>query len=120
MKKNVILLVLATVLASCGMFSSLNSGTTINAHEKFVLGDNPHGNFRTHIRNDGSTTLRVFQAPNAGGTHSPILLEPTQSTYLKTDENTALVIENTGSVAGFVSLKVKGDLNLNMGFQNKK
>lgn len=117
MKKNVILLALATLLASCGMFSSLNSGTSINANEKFVLGSNPHGNFHTHLRNDGATTLSVYQAPNNGGTHSPITLKPTESAFIKTDKNTALVIENTETKMGYVTLKVKGDLNLGMVFQ---
>ncbi|OYQ47166.1 putative periplasmic lipoprotein [Flavobacterium aurantiibacter] len=117
MKKNVILLALVTLLVSCGSFSSLNSGTSINANEKFVLGSNPHGNFRTHLKNDGSTTLLVYQEPNDGGTHSPITLKPTESTFIKTDKNTALVIENTETKMGYVTLKVTGDLNLGMAFQ---
>ena len=105
-------LLLAT--SSCGVFNSLNSNTSIKPNESFVLGNNKHGVFKTYLMNEGSTDLNVYQAPMEGGTHSPILLHPKESITVKTEKNTALVIENKGDVYGSVTLKVKGDLNLGM------
>lgn len=56
---------------SCGVISSLNSNTSIKPHDRFVLGQNPQGKFKTHLKNEGVTVLKVFQAPIEGGSHSP-------------------------------------------------
>lgn len=109
-------LLLATT--SCGLFNSLNSNTSIKPKESFVLGNNKHGVFKAYLINEGSTDLKVYQAPIEGGTHSPIVLKPNESAKVKTDKNTALIIENKGDVYGSVTLKVKGDLNLGMTYNN--
>ena len=67
-----------------------------------------------YLINEGSTELKVYKAPIEGGTHSPILLHPKENVTVKTEKNTALIIENKGDVYGSVTLKVKGDLNLGM------
>lgn len=102
---------------SCGVIGSLNSNTSIKPHDRFVLGQNPHGKFKTHLKNEGVTVLKIFQAPIEGGSHSPILVNPQETVQVKTDKNTALVIENTGNEYASVTLKVKGDLNLGMTYQ---
>ncbi len=111
-----ILAVLTTMLlvSSCGVLGSLNSNTSIKPNESFVLGNNTHGSFKTHLKNEGVTVLKVYQAPIDGGTHSPIFIQPQETAFVKTEKNTALIIENTGSEYASVTLKVKGDLNLGM------
>lgn len=118
-KSMILSTILGIILTSCTVFGSLNSNTSIKPNEKFVLGDNKHGSFKTHLKNEGSTILKVYQAPIDGGTHSPVLIKPKESITLKTDRNTALVIENTGNEYASVTLKVKGDLNLGMTYNNK-
>ena len=118
MKKKLALVVLVLSTFSCGVFGSLNSNTSIKPFEKFVLGNNEHGSFKTQLKNEGVTVLKVYQAPIAGGTHSSILIKPKESTTIKTEKNTALIIENTGNEYASVTLKVKGDLNLGMTYNN--
>lgn len=120
MKKILILSVLYVSTISCGVFGSLTSNTKISSKDKFVLGDNKHNSFKSFVKNDGTTILKVYHAPIDGGTHSPIFLDPKESTTIKVASNTALVIENTGDVETNVSLKVRGDLGLSMGYNNKK
>lgn len=116
MKKNLAFAVLLIGTFSCGVFGSLNSNTAIKPKESFVLGNNKHGVFKTYLKNEGVTTLKIYQAPIDGGTHSPILIKPQESARIKTKKNTALIIENTGDEYASVSLKVKGDLNLGMNY----
>lgn len=114
MKKIVALLMISISSVSCGIIGSVNSNTSIKPKEKFLLGKNQHGSFKTYLKNEGVTTLKIYQAPINGGSYSPFLLEPQQEIRVKTEKNTALVIENTGEVYASVTLKVKGDLGLAM------
>jgi hypothetical protein len=118
MKKFAILFALVITTASCGIIGSLNSNTSIKPNESFVLGDNKHGVFKTHLKNEGVTVLKVYKAPNDGGTHSPQWVKPQETIFVKTEKNTALVIENTENQYASVTLKVKGDLNLGMTYNN--
>lgn len=114
MKKSLAFAALIAVTFSCGVFGSLNSNTSIKPHETFVLGHNEHGTFRTRLKNEGVTILKICQKPITGGSHSPVFVNPQQSIEVKTEKNTALIIENTGNDYASVTLKVKGDLNLGM------
>ncbi len=105
------------LVTSCGIFSSLNSNTSIKPKESFVLGNNKHGTFKTTLKNEGVTILKVYQAPIDGGTHSSVLVKPQETTTIKTEKNTALIIENTGDEYASITLKVKGDLNLGMNYK---
>lgn len=113
--KNILTLVSLAILSiSCGIFGSVNSNTSIKPKEKFLLGNNKHGIFKTFLKNEGSTTLKIYKAPINGGSHSYLFIEPQQTKIIKTEKNTALVIENTGDVYANVTLKIKGDLGLAM------
>lgn len=114
MKKSIVVALLFIGTVSCGVFGSLNSNTSIKPKEKFVLGNNKHGSFKTHLKNEGVTILKIYQAPIDGGSYSPILVNPKETATVKTESNTALIIENTGDEYASVTLKVKGDLNLGM------
>jgi hypothetical protein len=118
MKTLITLFAILLIAPSCGVFGSLNSNTSIKPKESFVLGNNEHGSFKTHLKNEGVTLLKVYQAPIAGGTHSPQFVKPQETIFVKTERNTALVIENTGYEYASVTLKVKGDLNLGMTYNN--
>ena len=118
MRATIFTLLVALTISSCGIFSSLNSNTSIKPKESFVLGNNTHGSFKTVMKNVGQTELKVYKAPINGGTHSPIVLKPQESATIKTDKNTALIIENIGDLQASVDLKVTGDLNLGMTYKN--
>jgi hypothetical protein len=117
MKATIALFAILLLTTSCGVFSSLNSNTSIKPKESFVLGNNKHGSFKTHLKNEGVTILKVYQAPIDGGTYSPILIKPQEFASVTTAKNTALIIENTGDEYASVTLKVKGDLNLGMNYK---
>ncbi|WP_445453952.1 hypothetical protein [Flavobacterium sp. 25HG05S-40] len=115
--KTILTTIFATILlSSCGIFSSLNSNTSIKPKECFVLGNNKHGVFKTHLTNEGVTLLKIYKTPITGGTPSPVYIKPKETVYVKMEKNTALVIENTGVEYASVTLKVKGDLNLGMSY----
>jgi hypothetical protein len=116
MKKILALLVLIISTFSCGVFDSLNSNTSIKPKEKFVLGNNKHGSFKTYLKNEGVTILKIYQSPIDGETHSSFIIRPQETAFVKIDKNTALIIENTEDEYGSITLKVKGDLNLGMGY----
>ena len=117
MKKIIALTATIWCIYSCGIIGSLNSNTSIKPHERFVLGQNEHGKFRTYLKNEGTTVLKIFQTPINGVNSSVIILNPQEVVHVKTAKNIALIIENTGDIYGSVTLKVKGDLNLGMTYK---
>jgi hypothetical protein len=118
MKKVILNLVLATTIASCSVFGSLTSNTSIKANESFVLGNNEHKTFKVKLKNVSNHALTVFMAPITGGTHSPIVVNPNETITAKADKNTAIIIENKSNDGANVDLYVTGDLGLSMGYKN--
>jgi hypothetical protein len=118
MKKIIAASFLFVFITSCSIFSSLNSNTTIKPNDSFVLGNNEHGTFKVVLKNFSNHELKIFMAPNSGGTHSYIIVVPNETVKVKADKNTALVIENKSSEQANVTLKVTGDIGLSMGYKN--
>lgn len=116
MKYCTALIIALLLTTSCSIFSSLTSNTTIKPNESFVLGNNQHGSFTTYLKNEGATVLKIYQAPIDGETHSLLVIKPKETVTVRTEKNTALIIENTGNEEASVSLKVRGDLNLGMNY----
>lgn len=116
MKYCTALIIALLLTTSCSIFSSLTSNTTIKPNESFVLGNNQHGSFTTYLKNEGATVLKIYQAPIDGETYSLLVIKPKETVTVRTEKNTALIIENTGNEEASVSLKVRGDLNLGMGY----
>lgn len=118
MKKVITTIVLAVAIASCGVFDSLTSNTTIKPNDSFVLGNNEHGTFKVKLKNVSNHDLKIIMAPIAGGTHSPLMIKPNETITVKTERNTALVIENKSNDTASVDLYVTGDTGLSMGYKN--
>lgn len=116
MKYCTALIIALLLTTSCSIFGSLTSNTTIKPNESFVLGNNQHGSFTTYLKNEGATVLKIYQAPIDGGAHSLLVIKPKETVTVRAEKNTALIIENTGNEEASVSLKVRGDLNLGMGY----
>ncbi|TAD98954.1 MAG: hypothetical protein EAZ97_10065, partial [Bacteroidetes bacterium] len=100
-------------LTSC---ATLNSNTSIQPNENFILGNNKHGSFKVNLKNVSKQELQVYLAPIDGGKHSPQNVKPSQTINVKVDANTALFIVNKSSDTVSVKLKVTGDLGLSMGY----
>jgi len=115
MKYLFLIFALAILVSSC----ALNSNTTIKPNDSFVLGNNEHGSFKVKLKNVSKNELEVYHAPIDGGKHSPQNVKPDESTRIKVDKNTALVIENKSADTASVDLKVTGDVGLSMGYKNK-
>lgn len=118
MKKAITTIVLAVTIASCSVFGSLTSSTTIKPNESFVLGNNEHGSFKVQLKNVSNHELKIIMAPITGGTHSPIIVNPNETIKVKAERNTAIVIENKSNEAASVDLYVTGDTGLAMGYKN--
>ena len=114
MKKFITSIVLSIALSSCGVFNSLTSNTSIKPNESFFLGKNHHGSFKVKLKNVSNHDIEVYFAPSEGGTHSRQVVKVNQEIRLKVDRNTAVVIENKNKDYASVDLKVTGDLNLGM------
>jgi len=117
MKNLIIASLLILFTSSCSIFNSLYSTTTIKPKESFVLGDNKHGKFSVKIRNLSTNTIQVHRAPINGGNHSFIDIKPNESIKVKVGRNTAFVIANASNQNASVSLVVKGDVGLSMGYK---
>lgn len=119
--KNQLTVLLASMLffSACSVFSSLTSVTTIQPKQQFVLGNNEHGKFKVEAKNLSNQVIKIHFAPIDGGSHSSQTIQPNESVSLKVDKNTALVFANPSNDTINVSLHVKGDLGLSMGYQNK-
>jgi len=109
--------ILLMLISSCRIFNTLHSTTTIKPQESFVLGDNKHGKFSVKIRNLSANTIQVHRAPISGGKHSFIDIKPNEQVKVKVEPNTAFVINNASNDTAFVSLVVKGDVGLSMGYK---
>ncbi len=121
MKKLIISCIVFAILAtSCLSLTSLKSNTVIKPNDSFVLGNNEHGSFTATLKNVSTNDLTVYLAPIKGGTHSPQVIKPKQSVFVKVDRNTALVVSNKSNEITSVDLKVVGDTGLSMGYQNLK
>jgi hypothetical protein len=103
-------------ISSCSIFNTLNSTTSIKPKESFVLGNNKHGKFSVKIRNLSTKTIQVHRAPNSGGKHSFIDIKPNEQVKVKVEPNTTFVIDNASNDNASVSLVVKGDMGLSMGY----
>jgi hypothetical protein len=118
MRTKITTLLFSLMLASCSVFGSLTSNTTIQPNDSFILGNNEHGSFKVKLKNVSTHSLKVFMAPIVGGTHSPVMVNPNESITVKTDRNTALIIENKSNEVASVDLYVTGDTGLSMGYKN--
>lgn len=114
MKKIIISIFTVVLFISCGAFSSLNSNTSIKPNENFLLGNNEHGKFKVTLKNVSNHAIAIYFAPIEGGTYSRQTIEINQVVSTKVASNTAVVIENKSSEYASVDLKVTGDLNLGM------
>jgi len=119
MKNYTLFILMLVFLSACSLFNSLHSVTSIQPQQEFILGKNEHRNFKVHAKNLSNYQLEVHFAPITGGKHSFQLVGPNESVDLKVEKNTALIITNKSQDTINVSLKVKGDLGLSMGYQNK-
>jgi hypothetical protein len=117
MKKVLVTLIaLALVATSC---RTLTSVTTINANDSFLLGNNPHNEFKVRLRNVSDNDVTVFRAPISGGQHSAQVVSPGRTVTVQVEKNTALIVDNKSNTQATVELLVTGDAgHLSMGYKN--
>lgn len=112
-----ILWILSLVALTTGC--ALNSTTYIKPNDRFILGDNPHGKVKVKLSNESSQPIQTQLYPIDGGSHSLLTVNSGENSRVAVDKNTALHIINNSQDTVVVKLKVRGDLNLSMGFKNK-
>ncbi len=118
MKKFITTVALSILVTSCSVFGSLTSNVSIKANESFVLGNNEHGSFKARIKNVSNHSISIVMRPIAGGSYSPQTIMPNEIATVKTERNTALVIENKSEDSASIDLHVNGDTGLTMGYKN--
>lgn len=117
-KKIISSIALGLLFASCAVFSSLNSNTSIKPNDSFYLGNNPHGKFKVTLKNVSNHSIDIYFAPIDGGTYSRKTLQINQVVTTKVPKNTAIVIENKSDQYASVNINATGDLNLAMNYKN--
>jgi hypothetical protein len=117
MKNIIIVFALVIASTSCSMFKTITSNTTIQPNDSFVLGDNVHGEFSVKFKNVSKNAVTVYRAPNKGGKHSFVTVQPNETIKVTVEPNTALVVENKSNDVASVDLLVKGDTGLSMGYK---
>ena len=118
MKKVFASIIASVLFTSCGIFSSLNSNTSIKPNQSFLLGANKHGSFTITLKNVSNHPIEIYFAPIDGGTYSRQTIEINQVITTEVAKNTAIVIENKSSDYASVDIKATGDLNLGMTYSN--
>lgn len=118
MKTAIALFAILLCTTSCGVFSSLNSNTSIKPNDSFYLGNNPHGKFKVSLKNVSNHPIDIYFAPIDGGTYSRETLQINQVITTKVSKNTAIVVENKSDQYASVDIKATGDLNLGMNYKN--
>lgn len=98
---------------------ALNSTTYIKPNDRFILGNNPHGKVRVKLSNISTQPIQTQLFPIDGGSHSLSTVNSGKTSRVKIDKNTALHIINNSTDTVIVKLKVRGDLNLSMGYRGK-
>jgi hypothetical protein len=117
MKKLIAIVTIVIATTSCSMFKTITSNTTIQPNDSFVLGDNVHGEFSVKFKNVSKNAVTVYRAPNEGGKHSYVTVQPNETVKVNVEPNTALVVENKSNDVASVDLLVKGDTGLSMGYK---
>ena len=115
MKQLLVFLITLTFFISC---STLQSNTVIKPKDSFILGNNQHGKFKVKLQNSSENDIEVYHAPLNGGKHSSEVVKPNSKISVSVDPNTALYIVNNSNDTASVRLKVKGDMQLSMGYRN--
>ena len=114
MKKLLLLVFVATVFNSC----ALTSGTQIGPKKEFELGDGRHGAFTASIKNDGNTTVDIYEQPLGGEAKKIASLTPGQKITVVIAADTKAIFKNMENNQASLQLKVTGDTGLSMGGPN--
>jgi hypothetical protein len=121
MKKLFIAVVaLIVVMTSATLVRTLNSTTYIDAGKSFVLGDNQHGAFRVDLTNVSPFDINVYTRTLNGENKLEKKVAPKEKIELQAESNTAVIIQNPSNEKATVTLKVKGDIGLNMEYSDNR
>ncbi len=110
-------IVLAIALSSCGIFSSLQSNTSITPNNSFILGSNKHGKFSAKLTNVSKQPLEIELKPIDGNATLLKTVEPNETVKVNVPSNTAIIIKNNSNDTVSVDLNVKGDTGLSMTYK---
>jgi hypothetical protein len=114
MKKFLFLIIVAAMVSSC----ALTSGTQIGPKKEFELGDGRHGAFTASVKNDGRTTVEIYEQPLGGQQKKIATLAPGDKIKVSIAADTKAIFKNIDSSQASLQLKVTGDTGLSMGGPN--
>jgi hypothetical protein len=105
-------------MVSAAACRSLTSVTTIGPNNSFILGNNKHDAYTVNLKNISSTNITVHKTPINGGESLSQIVQPNQKIKVNVEKNTAIKIDNLSEKPVDVALKVVGDTNLSMSYEN--
>jgi hypothetical protein len=121
MKKVFVIAVgLMVSMTSTTLFRTLNSTTYIEPGKSFVLGDNEHGAFRVKLTNVSPFEIYVYSKTLNGEKKLEKQVASKEKVELDAEKNSALIIQNPSTEKATVTLKVKGDIVLNMEYSDNR
>jgi hypothetical protein len=99
----------------CSACGTLNSVTTIEPNQTFVLGENSHLPFRARIKNIGEGAVEVLLTASKKTTSLGILHQ-NENAYYEAAANNVVSFKNVGTTKANIKIKLVGDTNLSMGY----
>ncbi len=105
------------VFYSC---ASLTSSTVIEPKQSFVLGEGKHASYSAKIKNEGLSDVEVFKTSNNEMPASLGVLKIGQEQNYNVPDNTKVIFKNLGNSKTDLAIKLYGDKNLSMKYQNNK
>ncbi len=114
----VFVLFICVFFQSCGIFGVLTSQTTIEPEKSFVLGEGQHGSYTAVIKNNSSSPVEVFiqKYQSEVNTSLGILNKGDQQEYRVAKDN-RVSFKNLGKKVAVINIKLNGETNLSMGYQ---
>ena len=103
---------------SCGIFGSLTSQTIIEPEKSFVLGEGQHGSYTAVIQNTTTSPVEVFiqKYQSEVSTSLGVLNKGDKQEY-RVANNNRVSFKNLGKKVAVINIKLHGETNLSMGYQ---
>ncbi len=103
---------------SCGIFGVLTSQTSIEPGKSFVLGEGEHGGYTAVIKNTATSPVEVYiqKYQSEVSTSLGVLNKGDQQEY-RVANNNRVSFKNLGKKVAVISIKLRGETNLSMGYK---
>jgi hypothetical protein len=116
----ILCIAIAGCITSSCILPSLTSTTLIQPQKSFMLGQGNHGPYKAYVQNGKKDTITIYQRLINGDTIGVVKLQPNGNIVLKVARDTQAIFENASSKTISIKIKLYGDTNLSMNYENIK